>query len=263
MTSPDTRTVTTVTPLSTAKGTRRRRAAPRTAAAMGTTDLVEAAQEAAADNPSDLATQKGERLIGDDPWGRSTTFCRWAARLAGIRWNVSVGGIQHIPATGAALIVCNERLGGFNPLLTAWALTERSGRVVRFTGVVDIAPIGPLSRKIGGLLSDPAEVAGALRAGEVVLIGASATRMGRHAGRINAEQIEAAASLSVAIIPVATISAPLSRSARVEVGERIHQRKHRVGPLIGPELADETRFRLQRLLDQTAQPGSLMSVVSA
>ena len=197
---------------------------------------------------------------GDDPWGRSTTFSRWAARLAALRWDVSVGGDHHIPRNGPVLIVCNERLGGFCPLLAAWALTDRSGRVVRFTSVIDIAPIGPITRKVGGLLSNPQDVEGALRAGEVVLVSASATRFGRHAGRVDARYIEAAARLGAPIIPVAAISAPLGRSARVEVGQAVQARRSRNGPLLGPELADATRVQLQRLLDQTTQPG--FSVVS-
>ena len=198
---------------------------------------------------------------GDDPWGRSSTFSKWAGRIAGLRWSVSVGGVRHIPMTGPVLIVCNERVGGFNPLLAAWALTQECGRVVRFTGVVDIAPLGPLTRKIGGLLSNPQEVSGALRAGEIVLVSASATRLGRHAGRVDAAHIGAAARLGAPIIPVAAISAPLSRSARVEVGEIVRPRKQRSGPLLGPELAEATRLQLQRLLDQTSQTG--FSAVSA
>jgi hypothetical protein len=200
---------------------------------------------------------------GDDDWGRSRTFAYWAGRLAGLRWNVSVGGIHNLPATGAALLVCNDRLGGFNPQLTAWALSKSSRRVVRFTGVIDIAPIGPVTRKVGGLLSDQAEITGALRAGEIVLISTTPTRMGNKAGRIRVDQIEAATNLGVAIIPVAAISAPLTRSARVEVGARIRPRRTRRGPLAGSEFADATRFQIQRLLDQTTQPGSLISAVSA
>ena len=43
---------------------------------------------------------------------------------------------------------------------------------MRFVGRPDIAPVGALARRLGGLLDRPDEVAGALRAGELLVMGA-------------------------------------------------------------------------------------------
>ena len=71
-----------------------------------------------------------------------------------------------------ALIVVNARRYALTPVFTALALTARPGRPVRFVGRPDIAPMGAFARRLGGLLDRPDEVAGALRAGELLVIGA-------------------------------------------------------------------------------------------
>ena len=49
------------------------------------------------------------RWYSVDDWGRDARLLQVLGPLARLRWNVSVGGAQHIPATGGALLVANAR----------------------------------------------------------------------------------------------------------------------------------------------------------
>ena len=61
------------------------------------------------------------------------------------------GAVVHAPSaasttsrpTGPALLVANRRLLAATPLLVATAIGRATGREVRFTGIADLAPIGP------------------------------------------------------------------------------------------------------------------------
>ena len=54
----------------------------------------------------------------------------------------------------------------------------------------------------------------------------------------------------VGVFPVASMSSPLGRSARVQVGAQLRPRKKRRGPLAEQELAEMTQRHLQRMLDE-------------
>ena len=95
-----------------------------------------------------------------DPWGMDPDLVGLARALAPVRWSITVGGADHVPATGAALLVANRRLLAATPLLVAAAIGRATGREVRFTGIADIAPLGPALRRVGGVLARPDEVAG-------------------------------------------------------------------------------------------------------
>jgi hypothetical protein len=168
------------------------------------------------------------RWYSVDDWGRDETLIRVLGPLARARWNVSVGGAQQIPATGAALLVANVRRFSLSVVYASWALSNEIDRPVRFVGRPDIAPIGPMMRRLGALLRDPAEV-----------------------GAINHELVTGAVLHDAPVLPVVTMSSPMGRSARVEVGEPVQRRRRRRrGPLAEVELADDTQHRLQKMLDE-------------
>ena len=75
-----------------------------------------------------------------------------------------MGGDQRLPSRKGALIVVNARTLALAPIYAALALSETVDRPVRFVGRPDVAPVGPLLRRIGALLDHPDEVAGALAA---------------------------------------------------------------------------------------------------
>jgi hypothetical protein len=169
--------------------------------------------------------------------------------MAKLRWDVSVGGVHHLPKRVGALLVTNSRRYSLSAIYTALALSQAVGRPVRFAGRPDIAPIGPLLQRLGGLLNQPEEISGALRAGELVVISTQHTRDPRHAGPVDHALVGAAVVSATAVYPVASMSTPIGRTTRVEVGPQVRSRRKRRGPLAEVELADLTQQHIQRLID--------------
>jgi hypothetical protein len=185
-----------------------------------------------------------------DEWGRDDHLVSLLWPLARLRWDVTVGGLHHLPARAGALLVTNDRRWSFSPLYVAGALSRATGRPVRFVGRPDHAPFGAALRRVGALLDDPTEVHGALRHGELVVMGASTTTHPRQAGTVDPRLVGAAVATQTSVIPVASMSAPLGRAARAEVGAAIRLRTKRRGPLADVELAEAAQRHLQHLLDE-------------
>ena len=185
-----------------------------------------------------------------DDWGRDPTLVAATVRLAQLRWHVVVGGEDRLPARAGALIVVNARRYALAPVFAALSLGAATGRPVRFVGRPDAAPVGALARRLGGLLARPDEVAGALRAGELLVMGADPTWQPRRVGRVDHRLIGAAVETRAAVFPAATASSPWGWSARVVVGPAVRPGRKRRGPLIELELADQVERRIQLLLDE-------------
>ncbi len=191
-----------------------------------------------------------------DDWGRDAGLVRQMIALSQLRWSVSVGGDQHLPRRHGALVVVNARRFALAPIFAAFAISEAVDRPVRFVGRSDTAPLGPLGRRIGGLLDHPDEVFGALRAGELVVLGAAAStglRQVGSVGRIKHEHVGAATAAGVQVYPAATTSSPFGRNARVEIGQATRPRRRRRGPLAELELADHLRDQIELLLDEMGE----------
>jgi hypothetical protein len=184
-----------------------------------------------------------------DQWGRDARLIEALSPLAHLRWDVSVGGEQHLPR-GGALIVVNTRRFALTPISTALALGEALDRPVRFVGRPDTVPFGPFLRRVGGLLAQTAEIAGALRNGELVVLGAQGSANPRYAGSVDHSLIAAAVRENIPVHVAATLSTMVSRQARVEVSAALRSRKKRRGPLAEVELAEHAQRRLQDLLDE-------------
>jgi hypothetical protein len=184
-----------------------------------------------------------------DDYGRDPHLVQALSPLAHLRWNVSVGGTQHLPVKGGALLVCNTRRWALSNIYAAWALSEATDRPVRFVGRPDFVPMGPMLRRIGGLLARPDEVLGALRSHELVLISCAMSNHSRHAGEVDHSLIGAAVVAGVPVFPVATMSSAMSRTARAEVGPQVRPRRKRKGPLAEVELAEQVQHHVQRMLD--------------
>ena len=91
-----------------------------------------------------------------------------ARALAPLRWSITVGGADHVPATGPALLVANRRLLAATPLLVAASIGRATGREVRFTGIADIAPLGPAAAATSAACSpDRTRSPGLLRDGQL------------------------------------------------------------------------------------------------
>jgi len=184
-----------------------------------------------------------------DDYGRDTHFISALSPVLKLRWDVSVGGLHHLPARTGALLVCNTRRWSMSNVYAALALSEACGRPVRFVGRPDIAPASSIMRRLGGLLAQPADVLSALRHHELVLVSAAATAHPRHAGEVPHALVGPAVIAGVPVFPVATMSSALGRGARAEVGPQVRPRRKRRGPLAEVELAEQVQHHLQRMLD--------------
>ena len=184
-----------------------------------------------------------------DDWGRDPGLVATVMRLANVRWDVSVGGSQYLPRRKGALIVVNARRFALSPIYAALALGSTLNQPVRFVGRPDTAPVGAFSRRIGGLLDHPDEVAGALAGGQLVVMGAEHGTV----GRVDHTLVGAALSVGVSVYPAATSSSPLRRAARLEIGPASKASRKRRGPLAELELADQVRVDIAMLLDELGE----------
>lgn len=185
-----------------------------------------------------------------DDWGRDNGFVDRCWSLSQLRWEICVGGAEHVPKRAGALIVVNARRFALAPIFAALAIGGAVDRPVRFVGRPDIAPVGPLMQRLGGLLAIEGELEGALRAGELVVLGARHELGNHRTGQIDHRLVGAAVAAKVRVLPAATISMPLRRSARVEIGPPARSLHRRRGPLEELEVADHLQVRINALLDE-------------
>ena len=139
--------------------------------------------------------------------------------------------------------------------IDAARIVDATGRYVRTVGVPDVAPMGPFIRRFGGVVDRPDEIAGLLRAGQ--LVGLPMTRDIRNrerVGRLEVARIQAAIDTGVPVVPVALAGREVGRLWRLVVGKPVAPRR-RGGPLAAAELAEDTRVAVQELLDD-ALPAS-------
>lgn len=200
-----------------------------------------------------------------DEWGASHRWTGVGRVLARLRWRVEISGADRLPARGGALLVTNPRRGALVPVMTALALGRELGRTVRFAGHDDIAPSSTVLRRMGAVLALPGEVEGALRGRDLVVAGAVpdgrpgpgdllqfVPLLPRHwrAGTVPVALVAAARAAGVPVHPVAVLSSPVTRSARVEICPAVRPRLDRRGPLAHTELAERVQRRLQQRLDE-------------
>ena len=195
-----------------------------------------------------------------DEWGRAPWLIEAVGPLAHLRWATSVLGVDRLPVEGPVLVVINTRRLALTSVSTAVALSEALGRPVRFAGRPDTVPFGPLLRQLGGILSHPDEIRGALRSGEIVLVGAQATTDPRRVGVVDPGLLAPAIRASVPVHVAATASAPFDRRARVEVGAAVRGGRTRRGPLAEVELAERAQHRLQEMIDEMGVTRTGLSV---
>jgi len=184
-----------------------------------------------------------------DPWGLDTDLVDLLAPAARLRWDIDVDGSLVLPSGPFALVI-NRRLGLSEPWVVAEAVRRVAGRHVRFVGVPDVAPVGPALRRLGGVLNRPDEIAGLLRAGQIVGIGLSAQRTwGARAGSLHPEVLAPVVAAGAPVVPVAVRGREVGRRWRVTLGEPLRPAVH-PGPLAVADLAEHTRRAVQALLDQ-------------
>ena len=205
---------------------------------------------AAADVGASVTRFTDEQTSLVDDWGRDPGLVRTMISASRLRWDVTVGGDQRLPRRKGALIVVNARAFALAPIYAALALSEAVDRPVRFVGRPDTAPVGAFVRRIGGLLDHPDEVAGALGAGQLVIMGAAHNERLRKVGRVDHALVGGALAAGVQVFPAATSSSPIGRAARFEIGEASRPPRRRRGPLGELELADQLARDIEMLLSE-------------
>ena len=210
---------------------------------------IEALTSAATEGVRAASRRLTEEPAGaTDDWGRDPVLVRNMMFLAQLRWTVSTGGDQHLPKRRGALVVVNAPHLSSSAVFTASAISEAIDRPVRFVGRRSLAPLASFDRRVGGLIDDPDEIAGALRADQIVVLGAGRSSGLRSVGTVDHTIIGAALATSTRVFPAATTSSPLARGARVEIGPASRPPRKRRGPLTELELADRVRADVQDLL---------------
>jgi 1-acyl-sn-glycerol-3-phosphate acyltransferase len=185
-----------------------------------------------------------------DDWGRDNGFVNRVWSFSQLRWNTSVGGAEHVPKRTGALIVINARRFALAPVFASLAIGAAVDRPVRFVGRPDLVPIGPMMQRLGALLPVEAELVGALRAGELIVMGADHELTNRQTGTIDHHLVGAAVAARVRVLPAAAVSVPTRRNARVEIGPAVRLRTKRRGPLEELETADVVQNRIDAMLDE-------------
>ncbi|CAN5788204.1 hypothetical protein BH23ACT2_BH23ACT2_23410 [soil metagenome] len=200
----------------------------------------------------------GRRVAGRhdlDEWGLDPDLIALADPLLALRWDITVEGIGALPAVGGALLVYNRRFGVSEPWVVARGVRRASGRFVRTVGVPDVGPVGPALRRFGGVLDRTDEVAGLLRAGQLVGLPLARDLWRRERiGRLEVQRLEAAIATSTPVVPVALVGREIGRAWRIVIGRPIAPQT-RGGPLAAAELAETTHHGVQSLLDD-ALPAS-------
>lgn len=194
-----------------------------------------------------------------DDWGRDPDLVGRVWTWSHLRWQVTVGGHHHLPRRGGALVVVNARRFALAPVYAALAIGGEIGRPVRFVGRPDVAPLGPLVQRLGGLLPIDAELANVLRSGEVVVLGAAASGRGHATGAVDHRLVGAAVAAGVPAFAAVTCSSPVRRGARVEIGPEVPRRRRRRGPLAELELADDLRAAIDRMTGELGDPTGIWS----
>ena len=194
------------------------------------------------------------RVSGDyriDPWGLDVEVTALFAKVASLRWRIEVIGADQIPEVSPVLLVCNRRLGWAEPLVLTTALTRATSRSVRPVGCPDIEPVGTILRRFGALPSRADEIAGALRAGEMVALPVGHS-IGRYqAGGVPMDLLEPAVEAGVTVIPVALTGHELGRRWSVRVGNPLIP-PLKSGPRSVAGIAVRAATGLQQLLDESS-----------
>jgi hypothetical protein len=186
-----------------------------------------------------------------DEWGFDPDFVAVLSPVLEARWRVKVEGAENIPGEGGAVLVANRRFGMSEPFAVASAVWQSTGRIVRVLGVPDIAPIGPVLRRMGAVQDRPDELAGVLRAGQLALVFLDRQlRMGARVGHLRREAIAPAVELGIPVLPVAVVGREISRRWTVEIGQPASRRMATgAGPLAVAETIDSVRAEIQEIID--------------
>lgn len=199
-----------------------------------------------------LAGTLRRRWDGDftvDPWGLDRDLVWLLSPVFSLRWGIDVEGADAVPEDGPVVLVLNRRVGLSEPFVVARGVRLATGRFVRTVATPDVAPVGPLLRRLGGVLDRPDEIRGLLRAGEIVAVASDRSLRRERVGPVDPGSLAPALDAAAVVLPVAVSGRELGRRWRVRVGAPLAHPAGR-GPGAAAALADGARLAVQALLDQ-------------
>lgn len=196
------------------------------------------------------------RLRGDvtvDPWGLDPEVADLVRQASTLALRVTVDGPGTLPPEGPCVVVVNRRFGLIEPFVALKAVHEATGRRARFLGGAP-DPLDTLWRRCGGAVDRPEEMAGLLRAGEMVLLPLTGDRRSRRrAGSLSPERLAPAMHLDVPVIPLALVGSEVTGRWTAHIGEPV-PRPTGTSPLAQFDLAASARSGVQALLDDAFPP---------
>ena len=199
----------------------------------------------------------GRRLrgeVGVDAWGLDPEVADVVRRVSTLCVRLTLSGPGALPAEGPAVVVVNRRFGLVEPFVALRAVHEAAGRRARFLGIPELGPLETLWRRSGAAVDRPEELAGLLRAGELVLsFLAPERRSRRRAGNLSPDRLGPALHLGVPVIPMALVGNEVTGAWTAWVGEEV-PRPTGSSPLSQFDLAASARAGVQSLLDEAFPP---------
>jgi len=198
----------------------------------------------------------GRRLRGEvsmDAWGLDPEVADLARVAATLALRVTLAGPGVLPAEGPCVVVVNRRFGLSEPFVALRAVHDAVGRRARFLGMAP-GPLDTLWRRVGGAVDRPEELAGLLRADELVLMPLDAEwRSRRKAGALSPDRLAPALDLGVPVIPLALVGNEVTARWTAFVGEPA-RRPSGYSPLSQFDLAASAQAGVQSLLDEAFPP---------
>ncbi len=185
------------------------------------------------------------RMDGDnvvDAWGADDDIIDLIIPMTTLRLAVRVERPGALPLYGPCVIVANRRFGISEPFVVLRAVRQATGRRARFLGIPDLPVVATVMRRLGGAVDRPDELAGLLRAGNVVMEYLEPRFERGQAGMLLPEKLQAALDLDVPVVPMALIGGEITGRWTVRIGD----------PVVRP--AGRTPFSLSLLAD-AAQSG--------
>lgn len=188
-----------------------------------------------------------------DPWGLDPEVADLVRRASTLRLRVTLAGPGTLPREGPCVVVVNRRFGLAEPFVALRAVHDAVGRRARFLGTAP-GPLDTLWRRVGGAVDRPEELAGLLRAGELVLVPLAPEHRSRHrAGALSPDCLGPALDLGVPVIPLALAGNEVTARWTAWVGEPV-PRPPGSSPLSKFDLAASARAGVQSLLDEAFPP---------
>lgn len=205
--------------------------------------------------PEPLAKTVRRRFGGrypTDPWGLDPQVCDLVYPALGPFVRVDMHGDEHIPRTGAAVLVSNRGFGVAEPAVLTVAVRTAVQRRLRMAGLPSVPLVSGFARRLGAIVAEPRDVAGVVRAGHLVGVTLAPTWLRTGAGTPPLPLV--GAMTRAPVIPVAVKpGGPLGtavRAWRVRVGPPVvlEEPLEPGDPLAAAQLAEHVRDAVAALL---------------